>query len=224
VTSTRAVFLDALGTLVELEPPWVHLREAFGDEVPEDRLEAAVRAEMRYYRAHSHEGRDAASLAELRQRCVEVLSRALGRTVDVETLMAAIRFRPYPDAAPALATLRQRGLRTVCVSNWDCSLPGVLERCGLGGALDGVVASASAGARKPDPAIFAIALTVAGCAPREAVHVGDTAAEDAEGARAAGVRPLLLARGARDGAPGERGAGSWPRIASLGEIEQYLET
>ena len=29
---TRAVLLDALGTLVELEPPWVHLSEALGIE------------------------------------------------------------------------------------------------------------------------------------------------------------------------------------------------
>ena len=59
MTRTRAILLDALGTLVELEPPWVHLADALGDGVPPDRLEAAVRAEMRYYRAHSDEGRDA---------------------------------------------------------------------------------------------------------------------------------------------------------------------
>ena len=100
---TRAILLDALGTLVELEPPWVHLAVALGDGVPPDRLEA-VRAEMRYYRAHSDEGRDADSLADLRQRCADVLSRELGRTVDVETLMAAIRFGRSPTRRrPSLA-------------------------------------------------------------------------------------------------------------------------
>ena len=34
--------------------------------------------------------------------------------------------------------------------------------------------------------------------PREALHVGDSPENDVEGARAAGVRPLLLAR---DGDP-----------------------
>jgi len=220
---TRAVLLDALGTLVELEPPWMHLGEALGDGVPADRLEAAVRAEMRYYREHSDEGRDPVSLAELRSRCAAVLSRELGRTVDVDTLMAAIRFRAYPDAAPALAGLRERGLSVVCVSNWDCSLPGVLERCGLGGALHGVVSSAEAGARKPDPAIFAGALEIARCAPGEALHVGDTLADDVEGARAAGIRALLLDREGSPGAPGERDR-EQARIASLGQIEQYLES
>jgi putative hydrolase of the HAD superfamily len=194
LASTRAVLLDALGTLVELDPPWPHLAEALEIEA-DDRLIGAVRAEMRYYREHSHEGRDAASLAELRARCAEVLSRELGREVSVETMMGAIRFRAFDDAAPALAQLRALGLRLVCVSNWDVSLPEVLTRCGLEGALDAVVTSAEAGSRKPDPAIFQPALRLAGCSAAEALYVGDTPAEDVVGARAAGIPALLIDRG-----------------------------
>src|SRR5215211_6354026 len=56
----RAVLLDSLGTLVELEPPWVHLGAELGTDA-DDRLVRAVRAEMAYYKAHSHTGRDARS-------------------------------------------------------------------------------------------------------------------------------------------------------------------
>ena len=226
-SATRAILLDALGTLVELEPPWVHLRTALGDRVRDDHLEAAVRAEMRYYRAHSEEGRDATSLADLRRRCAGVLSQELGQTVDVDTLMDAIRFRPYPDAAPALDAARDRGLATVCVSNWDCALPDVLERCGLDRRLNGVVASATAGARKPDPAIFAAALELVGCRPDEAVHVGDTAEEDVAGARAAGIDAVLLNRGRPAINPAEPDAKRRIRpeivISSLDQINQYLD-
>ena len=194
MAKTKAVFLDALGTLVELEPPWVGLRAALGDGVPEDRLVAAVRAEMAYYKEHSHEGRDPESLADLRARSAQVLSRELGVEVDAETLVDAIRFRPYPDAAPALEILRMRGLKLVCVSNWDCSLGAVLERCGLAAHLDGAVSSAEAGARKPDPAIFEPALALGRCRPEEALHVGDTPEEDTEAAGAAGIRVLLIDR------------------------------
>jgi putative hydrolase of the HAD superfamily len=187
------VLLDALGTMIELEPPWPRLARALGVEV-DDRLVAAVRAEMRYYREHSHEGRDPRSLAELRARCAAVLERELGREVPVPAMMEAIRFRAFDDAAPALAELRALGLRLVCVSNWDVSLPGVLRRCGLERALDGVVTSAEAGARKPDPAIFEPALRLARCSAAEALHVGDTPAEDGEGARAAGIPVLLIDR------------------------------
>lgn len=194
MTGKQAIFLDALGTLVELEPPWVGLRAALGDGIPDDRLVNAVRAEMAYYKAHSEEGRDAASLADLRERCAELLSRELEAEVSVETLVNAIRFDPYPDAVPALRGLREAGLKLICVSNWDCSLPAVLERCGLMVHLDAAVSSAEAGSRKPDPAIFAAALELAGCGPEEALHVGDTAEEDVEGARRAGVDVLLLDR------------------------------
>jgi len=186
---TRCVLLDALGTLVRLEPPWDHL-----DGEPSEPLERAFRAEMSYYREHSDEGRDPDSLAALRRRCAAILSAELGREVAVEEMMAAIRFRAYPDAAPALAELRALGARLVCVSNWDYSLPDVLARVGLADELDGVVTSAAVGARKPDPRLFEAALEVAGCAADEALHVGDTPTEDVEGAKAAGIRAVLIDR------------------------------
>ena len=207
----RAVFLDALGTLVELEPPWAALRGRVPARVSDERLEAALRAEMAYYRDHAHEGRDEASLADLRERCASLVSDQLGLEVTAEELVAAIRFEAYPDAAPALRDLRERGEKLVAVSNWDCSLPEVLKRVGLGELLDGVVSSATAGARKPDPAIFAPALELAGVGPEEALHVGDTREEDVEGARSAGIRSLLLDR---NGGGGD--------ISSLREIREHL--
>jgi HAD superfamily hydrolase (TIGR01549 family) len=204
---TRCVLLDALGTLVELEPPWIHLAGQ-----PSERAEHAFRAEMSYYRDHSDEGRDPDSLADLRRRCAAILSDELGTDVSVDEMMAAIRFRAFPDAPPALAELRATGMRLVCVSNWDYSLPDVLARVGLAGALDGIVTSAAAGARKPDPRLFRAALDLAGCTPEEALHVGDTRAEDVEGALAAGIRALLIDRD---------GGGD---IESLGAIRHHLDS
>jgi HAD superfamily hydrolase (TIGR01549 family) len=208
---THCVLLDALGTLVELEPPWTYLAADLGIEADE-RLVAAVRAEMGYYREHSHEGSDADSLSDLRSRCAAILSRELGRDVSVDQMMATIRFRAYPDAAPSLAELRAQGLRLVCVSNWDVSLPSVLDRCGLADALDGVITSAGVGARKPDPRIFEAALELAGCSAGDALHVGDTPEEDIDGARSAGVRALLIERG---------GGGD---IESLAAIRHHLDS
>jgi putative hydrolase of the HAD superfamily len=196
----HAVLLDALGTLVELEPPWERL------EGEPERMRAAFRAEMAYYRDHSLEGRDEASLADLRGRCAALLSEGLGRDVGVPEMMDAIRFRAFDDAAPALGELRARGLRLVCVSNWDYSLPEVLGRVGLLRLLDGVVTSAGVGVAKPDPAIFEAGLELARCGASEALHVGDSSEEDIAGAASAGIRALLLDRS---------GGGD---IASLDEI------
>jgi putative hydrolase of the HAD superfamily len=207
----RAVFLDALGTLVELEPPWIPLRELVPAEVSDERLERALRAEMAYYRDHAHEGRDEASLSDLRERCAALVSDQLGFEIGADQLVAAIRFDAYPDAAPALRELRDLGEKLVAVSNWDCSLPDVLERVGIGELLDGAVSSAVARAAKPDPAIFAPALELAGVTPSEALHVGDTPAEDVEGARSAGIRCLLIDR-----------KGNGGDISSLKEIREHL--
>jgi putative hydrolase of the HAD superfamily len=208
---TRAVFLDALGTLVELQPPWIFLRNRVPPEVSDERLVAALRAEMDYYREHAHEGRDEASLAELRERCAAIVSEELGFEISVDELVEAIRFDVYPDVEPALEGLRQGGLTVVAVSNWDYSLPRVLERYGLDDLLDGTLTSASTGSRKPDPGIFRAALELAGCDPAEALHVGDTPEEDVAGARAAGIRALLIDR---NGGGGD--------ITSLGQIREHL--
>jgi putative hydrolase of the HAD superfamily len=199
----EAVLLDALGTLLELEPPAQRLRAGLaaeaGIEVEEPAAAAAFRAEIEYYLAHHLRGRDARSLAALRDDCADVVRRSLGLPLELapavrRALLGAIRFRPYPDAGPALAALRARGARLVVASNWDCSLAEALAGAGLGGAVDAVVPSALVGAAKPDPRLFDAALAAAGAAPERAVHVGDSLDHDVAGARAAGVRPLLLRR------------------------------
>jgi putative hydrolase of the HAD superfamily len=210
-SSTRAVFLDALGTLIELEPPWVHLAPELELDPDDEDLVRAVRKEMAYYKEHSHEGRDPDSVAALRARCADILSWELDREVTVETMLGAFRFSAFPDVEPALGDLRSRGLRLVCVSNWDVSLTEVLERCGLDGLIDGVVTSAGSGSRKPDPVIFSQALEIADCSAAEALHVGDTPEEDVAGAGAAGIRALLLDRD---------GGGD---ISSLAEVADALD-
>ena len=207
---TRAVLFDALGTLVDLEPPWVGLKEALGDEVSDERLMRAVKEEMAFYKQHANEGRDAESLADLRARSAEVLSRGLGQEVPVHVLVDAIRFGPYPDAAPALRDLRARGLRLICVSNWDISLRDVLERCGLMQHLDGAVSSAEVSAPKPDPALLLAGCELAGCKPAEALMVGDTPSEDTAAAQAAGMRSVLVDRA---------GGGD---MASLAEVAAHV--
>jgi putative hydrolase of the HAD superfamily len=201
----EAVLFDALGTLVHLEPPWPLLAGALesrhGIEISEDEAREAMRAEIAYYIEHHVEGSDPASLADLRARCAGVLrealpdvARRLSEDELTEVLLDSLRFVPFPDAATALGTLRAAGIRTAVVSNWDCSLRSVLAELGLGGLLDAVVTSAQTGSRKPDPAIFEVALAAIQCPPERAIYVGDSPAVDIAGGRAAGVRSILIDR------------------------------
>ena len=183
-----------MGTLVHLIPPGPALAAALGVDL--ETAERAFRAEVAYYLEHQLEGSDPAKLADLRQRAAAVLADAAGlpREGAVEALMDSLRFEAFADAAPALEQLRARGMRLVVVSNWDWSLTDVLGGAGLLPLLDGVISSAEVGASKPDRAIFDAALEAAGCSAAEAVHVGDSVEHDIAGARAAGIRPLLLSR------------------------------
>jgi len=212
--------LDALGTLVELERPWPHLvaeLRARGVSVREEDAKRAMLAEMAYYRANHDDAKDVAGLQDLRRRCAEVVRQELGTGLAVEdveaAMLAAIRFRPYPEVPGVLAALRDRGAAIVVVSNWDVSLHEVLRRTELHALVDAVVTSAEFGAAKPDPAIFARALELAGgVAPGDAIHAGDDVEADVEGARAAGIAPVLVAR---DGAAAPAGVRAIPTLEGL---------
>jgi putative hydrolase of the HAD superfamily len=221
------VLLDVLGTLVELEPPGPALREELerrtGIDVGEERANAAFAAEISYYLEHHMEGRDMAAVDALRDRCAEEIRRSLAlegleHGAVREAMLAALRFRAFPDAAPLLRELTGRGLRLVAASNWDASLPEGLERTGLAPYLDGAVSSAVVGAAKPDPAVFRAALDLARCAPNEALHVGDSPEGDVDGARAAGIAVALLDRhGVLPDPPPPV-----PKITSLGAVTSLI--
>ena len=226
MTAVRAVLVDVLGTLVELEAPGPALREEIerrtGVDVGEDRANAAFAAEIGYYLAHHIEGRDMEAVGRLRDRCAEEIQRALAlaeldHATAREAMLAALRFRAFPDAEPLLRELRARGVRTVAASNWDASLPEGLERTGLAPYIDGAVSSAVVGAPKPDPAVFHAALELAGCEAAEAFHVGDSPDGDVEGARAAGIPVALLDR--HDALPHPPDV---PKISSLDELPSVI--
>ncbi|MES1194092.1 MAG: HAD-IA family hydrolase [Solirubrobacterales bacterium] len=215
----QVVLLDALGTLLELEPPAPRLRGELavrGVAVSEAEAAVALRAEIAYYRAHHDEAVDAAALDDLRDRCTAVLDGALPEhargTPDLrKALLASLRFRPYPEVPEVLAALRTSGLRLVVVSNWDVSLHEALAQTGLTPLLDGAISSAEVGAAKPAPEIFERALALAGgIAPAAAVHVGDDLAADVAGARAAGIASVLVVR---------NGAASPDGVTTLGDLQ-----
>ena len=201
----KAVFLDALGTLVELPPPAPALVEELakrGVTVGERDAARAMKREIAYYREHHDEASTLERLDDLRERCTQIVRDELPAARDVpdlkEALLAALRFRPYAEVPETLRALRQRGATLGVVSNWDVSLHGVLDDTGLAPLVDFTLTSAEHGAAKPDPSIFAAALARAGAQAHEAMHVGDSLEHDVAGALAAGIEPVLVMRDGGD--------------------------
>jgi putative hydrolase of the HAD superfamily len=196
-----AVTVDAMGTLVELDDPAGRLLTALaarGVDRSRDEVKAAFGAEVAYYLPRTLEGSDETSLSDLRRRCTAVFLEHAGAELDPESFapafVEAIVFQPLAGAAAALLRVRNAGLALACISNWDVSLGPQLERSGLHGLFAEVVSSAEAGAAKPDPAVFAIALERLGVTAERALHIGD-GDTDREGAAAAGLafEPVPLA-------------------------------
>jgi putative hydrolase of the HAD superfamily len=108
--------------------------------------------------------------------------------------------RPVDGTREMLEGLRDAGLRLAVVSNADGRVADYLEAAGLADAFELILDSGVVGIEKPDPRIFQLACDTLGVQPHQTVYVGDTYEVDVLGARAAGIRAILLSDEPRDGA------------------------
>jgi len=104
-------------------------------------------------------------------------------------------FELYEDAPPVLRELRRRGLKIGLVSNTSRDLAAFVDTFSLD--VDAAVSSGEHGKVKPSPTIFRAVLDLLGVAPADTAMVGDSLADDVEGARSLGMRAFLLDREGR---------------------------
>lgn len=105
-------------------------------------------------------------------------------------------WRAVPGAEELLRRVGERATVAVVTNNLLREQQDKLSVLGLGRYVDALVASEEIGVAKPEPEIFRVALERVGCAPNEAVMVGDSWASDVLGAHAAGIPAVWLnARG-----------------------------
>ncbi len=207
----QAVSFDAYNTLLEMDRPFKRLQNALVgkgiDASLEDVTEALI-GEMEFYRAHHLEGRDKETLRRLRISCASVLFdglAGLGIKADidpdgrVDILLSILKFHVFEDVLPALKACRRQGLRLAITSNWDGSLPEILETLELVSLFDTITISALEGIAKPDPELFELTAARLGLPPKDVLHAGDDVRDDKQGALAAGMTALHLDRTGRSG-------------------------
>ncbi len=208
--SINTIFLDLYQTIAHFYPPR-ELRQAqtlreFGFEVDERVLSRGYLAADHYYTLAAMdmpihllppEGREQVYL-----RYHQVLLEEIGLTGALP-IVGQIReryqqvdheFRLFPDVLPAIRELRDAGYRIGVITNITDDPSEQLEAVGLKDAFEAITASCVVGCEKPDVRIFQAAMAALGTEPHEAVHVGDQFLADVEGARAAGMRAVLLDR------------------------------
>lgn len=213
--AVTAVLFDYGGTLVTFRRPDAALAAAY------ERIERYLRSEgwtppggtvlLREvhdrvedaFAAHQRSG----ALEEI--NLIAVARRAyadLGLALDDATLDETLRIEQEawwegvtvdPEAVPTIDGLRARGLRVGLCSNAPYRIPSMhsqLRHVGLAGHLDAVTFSGQIGWRKPSPRIMEAAAAAVGSPPGEIVMVGDSVSDDVAGARAVGMRAVLLRR------------------------------
>ncbi len=208
MSAIRAVLFDFGGTLYDYACLETAERESLLDLVQAAGIEAEPLAIARAYRDamravfRAYLPRDYYLHRDLFRDAAAGMLEALGGRADEKALFGYRRrqwerhardFRLREGVPETLRALRERGLHLGIVSNIDeDQLEHLGELAGLQEYFDSILSSEEAGSCKPDPGIFAEALRRAGCAPAEALFVGDTVRQDVAGANRAGMRSVLL--------------------------------
>ncbi len=200
----RAVVFDVDFTLARPGPDlgpegYRRLGERYGLSLDPSRYDEARRAAFATLKRHPELDHDEEIWVLFTQRIIEGMG-GVGETYAAALEMEgawshADHFELYDDALPALAELRQHGLRIGLLSNSARDLDVFVSHHAL--TADAVLTSILHGKTKPHETIFRRMLELLDVAPGEAVMVGDTLEDDIEGARAVGMQALLIDREGR---------------------------
>jgi putative hydrolase of the HAD superfamily len=116
-----------------------------------------------------------------------------------EFATGAVWSRIVPGSREALRELAALEMRLAIVSNAGGDTEPRMREYGIcqvgsgpGAEVGAILDSTVVGVAKPDPRIFELALEALDVAAERAIHVGDTPGADVDGARAAGVHPVLM--------------------------------
>jgi putative hydrolase of the HAD superfamily len=202
-SATKAVFFDVDYTLIYPGPMFqaVGYRqscERHGITVDEARYPGAVKAALASL-DHEQVLYDDAVFTRFIRRIIEEMG-GRGDRIDacaVEMYAAwahCHHFHLYDEAEAVLRELAARNLKIGLISNSHRKLDDFVEHFKLHGLVAAAVSSAQHGYCKPHPSIFQAALSQAGVGAGESLMVGDSLTHDVHGARAVGMRGVLLHR------------------------------
>jgi putative hydrolase of the HAD superfamily len=200
-SAIRAVFFDAVGTLIVPSAPIARTYAEFARRHGVSFLEEEVRGRFHaaFARQESMDREAGWRTNEARERArwqaivSEVLPGALGTFDDLwDWFSTTGAWTVHPDAGGVIRQLTDRGLVVGIASNFDSRLLGLVESFPELGPVRGRCAiSLLIGWRKPAPEFFRHVIQLAECPAAQVLHVGDDPKNDVEGAIAAGMRAIL---------------------------------
>jgi putative hydrolase of the HAD superfamily len=209
----KIIFLDAVGTLFGVRgsvgEAYTKITSRFGVEVSPELLNQAFFQSFTSATPMAFPGVDFAKIPEMEFDWWHKLAIQTFQTAGVFTKFSdfssffielykyfatAEPWFLYPDVKPALERWQNQGIELAVLSNFDSRLYSVLKALDLADFFTSVTISTEVGAAKPDPQIFTTALQKYSFSAAEALHIGDSFKADYQGAKAAGIKAILLNR------------------------------
>jgi HAD superfamily hydrolase (TIGR01549 family) len=202
VSDLKAVLFDVDFTIAKPGPDlgpegYQRLGRRFGLELDPERYGDARAHAVETLQRHPELDHDEQVWVLFTEQIIKGMGGNSGRAYDCAVEMTrawehAHNFDIFEDVLPTFAELRRHALKIGLVSNTSRDLDAFVHHHGLD--VDAVVSSGRHGKTKPHPTIFRAALALLEIEPDAAVMVGDSPDDDIEGARAVGMRALLLDR------------------------------
>ena len=230
---TKAVYFDAAGTLIKparrVGESYAAIAEKYGKTVTPSELFARFRICFDGAPRLAFPNAAADQIGRLERawwkKLVGQVFEPFGRFHNFDDYFAELfdyfaepnAWTLFPEVLDTLAALKQRGVTLAVISNFDSRLVRILDGLGIGPWFADVFVSSRVGYAKPDRRIFDVALIRHGLLGENAIHVGDSEANDLHGARNAGLKALLIDRKPPSGA-------SIDRLRSLQQIVAHVES
>jgi putative hydrolase of the HAD superfamily len=211
--TVRAIFFDAVGTLIYPDPPaaevYVRVGRSFGSRLERaaiaTRFSAAFRRQEELDREKGWHTSEAREVERWRAIVGEVLDDVPDPEACFDVLYAYFHqpgaWRCEPDAGTTLAALDASGSVLGTASNFDHRLQGVVAGLPALRPLRHIVVSSLVGWRKPAPEFFRGLGEVTGLPLEQILYVGDDRENDFAGALAVGMHALLLDPRGKEGVP-----------------------
>jgi putative hydrolase of the HAD superfamily len=224
----RAIFFDAVGTLLHPEPPaplvYAEVGRRHGSRLAvdaiADRFRAAFQRQEEMDRAAGGQTSEAREIERWRHIVGEVLSDTAEPAACFEDLYhyfsRPAAWRCDPEAGKVLQELTRQGYMLGIASNFDHRLRAVAAGFGELASLRYLAISSEIGWRKPAPQFFAAVCRMTRLEPHQILIIGDDLENDYEAALAAGMGALWFA------AENQRDDDGIPRLHCLSHLLDVL--
>jgi putative hydrolase of the HAD superfamily len=206
----KAIFFDFYNTLVRFWPPLPQIQHAacqnLGIRVPAENLARGYAVADLYFNEENHRkplgDRTTEDRDEFFARYEQIILDEAGVAVSLRmakqiwdmAISVPKEFVEFEETRPVLAELKQRGYRMAVLTNLRRDMDELTQSLGIKQYLEFTITGREVG-EKPATAIFEAALRRMAITPEQAMHVGDQPRSDVQGARDAGLRPVLIDRG-----------------------------